>query len=114
MEEFTVIKVMNEAKIEILKEKNNDYSLNTKIQEYLEEDEAFFFKISKEKAYKILKEIGIKSEKLKTVYEKLISSKAFYDLLNKGKIKGNDNLIIKYDIYNQNDLFKKNNIGGVK
>ena len=30
MDEFTVIKVMNEARIEILKEKNDDYSLNVK------------------------------------------------------------------------------------
>lgn len=114
MDEFTVIKVMNKARIEILKEKNNDYSLNEKIQEYLK-DEALFFKISKEKAYKILKETGVKEEKLQIVYEKLISPKTFYDLLNKGKIKDNDVLIIKYDIYNQKKLFKnKNNIGGKK
>lgn len=42
MDEFTVIKVMNKARIEILKEKNDDYSLNVKIQEYLK-DEALFF-----------------------------------------------------------------------
>lgn len=114
MDEFTVIKVMNKARIEILKEKNNDYSLNEKIQEYLK-DEALFFKISKEKAYKILKETGVTKERLQIVYEKLISSKTFYDLLNKGKIKDNDVLIIKYDIYNQKNLFKnKNNIGGKK
>ena len=114
MDEFTVIKVMNKARIEILKEKNDDYSLNVKIQEYLK-DEALFFKISKEKAYKILKETGVKEERLQIVYEKLISTKTFYDLLNKGKIKDNDVLIIKYDIYNQKNLFKnKNNIGGKK
>ena len=102
MDEFTVIKVMNKARIEILKEKNDDYSLNVKIQEYL-------------KAYKILKETGVKEERLQIVYEKLISPKTFYDLLNKGKIKDNDVLIIKYDIYNQKNLFKnKNNIGGKK
>lgn len=82
MDEFTVIKVMNKARIEILKEKN------------------------KEKAYKILKETGVKEERLQIVYEKLISPKTFYDLLNKGKIKDGDMLIIKYDIYNQKDLFK--------
>ena len=106
MDEFTVIKVMNKARIEILKEKNDDYSLNVKIQEYLK-DEALFFKISKEKAYKILKETGVKEERLQIVYEKLISPKTFYDLLNKGKIKDNDVLIIKYDIYNQKNLFNQ-------
>lgn len=105
MEEFTVIKIMNEATIEILKEKNKDYSLNIKIQEYLK-DEALFFKINKEKAYKILKEVGVKKEKLQIVYDKLISPKTYYDLLNNGKIKDNDILLVKYNKYNQNDLFK--------
>ena len=48
----------------------------------------------------------MKEERLQIVYEKLISPKTFYDLLNKGKIKDGDMLIIKYDIYNQKDLFK--------
>ncbi len=51
MNEFKVIEVMNRAKIEVLKDKKEDYSLNQKIQEYLK-DETLFFRINKEKAYK--------------------------------------------------------------
>lgn len=44
MNEFKVIEVMNRAKIEVLKDKKEDYSLNQKIQEYLK-DETLFFRI---------------------------------------------------------------------
>lgn len=42
MDEFKVIVVMNEAKIEVLKDKNENYEKNLKIEEYLK-DEALFF-----------------------------------------------------------------------
>ena len=99
MDEFKVIVVMNEAMIELLKEKNENYERNVKIQQFLE-DEAFFFKINKSNAYKVLQEVGVKQERLEKVYEKLISQNVFYDLLHKGKINLNDkNLIIKYQDY---------------
>ena len=99
MDEFKVIVVMNEAMIELLKEKNENYERNVKIQQFLE-DEAFFFKINKSNAYKVLQEVGVKQERLEKVYEKLISQNVFYDLLHKGKINLNDkNLIIKYKDY---------------
>lgn len=99
MNEFKVIQVMNEAKIEILKDKEEKYLLNQKIQEYLK-DEAFFFKIDKTNAYKILQEVGVKKDLIEEVYQKLIDQTIFYDLLNKGKIKSNDqSIIIKYDSY---------------
>ena len=59
MDEFKVILIMNETTIEVLKEKKQDYTLNLKIQKYLE-DEAIFFKISKENAKNILKAVGVK------------------------------------------------------
>lgn len=108
MNEFEVVVVMNEAMLKLLKNKNVNYEENLKIKEYLE-DEAIFFKISEEKAYKILQKVGVKQEMLENVYKKLTSSNVFYDLLNKGKIKADDNLIIKYDTYNPDDLFKKRN-----
>ena len=99
MDEFKVIVVMNEATIEMAKEKNKNYEKNLKIKQFLE-DEAFFFKIEQEKAYEILKNVGIKQDKIEDVYKKLISQKVFYDLLHKGKINIDDkNLIVKYKVY---------------
>ena len=107
--EFNVIVVMNEAMIKLLKDKNAQFDNNLKIKKMLE-DEAIFFKISKSDAYQILKNVGVKQESLENVYQKLISSDVFYDLLNRGKIKEDDeNLIVKDKIYNSNDLFKRKN-----
>lgn len=107
MNEFKVIAVMNEAMLKLLKDKERDYAGNLEIKKNLE-DEAFFFKISKMKAYEILHNVGIKEEKVDEVYKKLISKNVFYDLLNKGKIKENDkDMLIKYDKYDANELFKK-------
>ena len=58
--------------------------------------------------YKILQKVGVKQDKLEDVYKKLISKNVYYDLLNKGKINpDDDNLIVKYDSYSPDDLFKK-------
>ena len=107
MDEFKVIVVMNEAMLKLLKDKNANCEENIKIQKYLE-DEAFFFKITEENAYEILKNVGVREESLEDVYKKLISPNIFYNLINSGKINQNDdNLTIKYDRYNSEDLFKK-------
>lgn len=99
MNEFKVIVVMNNAMIEVLKDKQANYEQNLKIKQYLE-DESIFFKISKSNALKILQNVGVKQDKLEDVYEKLISPNIFYELLNRGKLKINDeNLIIKYNMY---------------
>ena len=99
MNEFKVIEVMNRARIEVLKDKKEDYSLNEKIQKYLK-DESLFFRISKEKASKILQVVGIKKESLEEVYQKLIAQEVYYDLLNSGKIEADDeSLIVKYKKY---------------
>lgn len=107
MDEFKVIVVMNEAMLKLLKDKNANYEENLKIKKYLE-DEAIFFKIDKLNAYKILKNVGVKQEQLENVYKKLTSENVFYDLLNRGKIKADDDtIIIKYNEYSPDDLFKK-------
>ncbi len=109
MDEFKVIVVMNEAMLKLLKDKNNNYEENLKIKKILE-DETIFFKIDKLKAQKILQNVGVRQENIEDVYKKLTSPSVFYDLLNKGKININDNnLVVKYNTYNPDDLFKKRN-----
>ena len=91
MNEFKVIEVMNRAKIEVLKDKKEDYSLNQKIQEYLKDETLFF---------RIIQTIGVKKELLEEVYKKLINQDVYYDLLNRGKIKDDDeSVIVKYKVY---------------
>ena len=107
MDEFIVVNVMNEAKLKLLKDKNVNYEVNLKIKELLK-DEAIFFKISKEKAFNILQNVGVKQDKLEEVYKKLTTSNKFYELLNNGKLQADDeSLVVKYDTYNKDNLFKK-------
>lgn len=109
MDEFKVIDIMNESMLKLLKDKNVNYEKNIRIRKLLE-DKSIFFKISKFEAYTILQNVGVKQENLEKVYKKLVSPNMFYDLLNKGIIKADDsNLIIKYDLYNSDNLFKKQN-----
>ncbi len=109
MDEFKVIVVMNEAMLKLLKDKNVNYEKNLKIKKCLE-DETIFFRISKLDAYKILQNVGVKQEKLEDVYKKLTSPNVFYGLLNRGKIKSDDDtIIIKYNEYSSDNLFKKIN-----
>ena len=99
MDEFKVIVIMNETMLELLKEKNENYEKNLKIQQYLK-DEAFFFKIDKSQAYTVLQCAGVKQKQLEEVYKKLVAPKVFYDLIQCGKINEDDeNLIVKYKTY---------------
>ena len=110
MNEFIVIDVMNEAMIKTLESRNENCDINLKIKEFLK-DEALFFKINKKNAYEILKRVGVKEEQLENVYSKLIAANVYHDLLNKGKIKENDeNILIKYNDDYYNNIFKKKNI----
>ena len=68
MDEFKVIVIMNETMLELLKEKNENYEKNLKIQQYLK-DEAFFFKIDKSQAYTVLQCAGVKQKQLEEVYK---------------------------------------------
>lgn len=56
MDEFKVIVVMNEAMIGVLKDKNSDYSVNLKIQEYLQ-DEALFLRLTNKMLIKFCKKL---------------------------------------------------------
>lgn len=110
MNEFMVIDVMNEAMIKTLKDKNENCDINLKIKEFLK-DEALFFKINEKNANEILKRVGVKQDQLENVYKKLIAKNVYYDLLNKGKIKESDeSVIIKYDVVDYNNIFKKKNM----
>lgn len=106
---FKVIEIMNKAMIETLKEKNNNYDVNVRIKENLK-DEAYFFKIEKEEALYVLRNVGIKEEKLETVYNSLISADLYYNLVNRGKINPEDNsLTVKYKKYIPGEIFKNRN-----
>ena len=97
MNEYIIIKVMNEATIKSLKRKGEDYLINEKIKKCLE-DESFFFKIDKKMAIEILSQIGIKAESIENVYQKLINQSEYKRLINEKKIEPNDkNIIIKYN-----------------
>lgn len=67
---FKCIKLINETNIEYKKKKEKDYISDSAIQEMLK-DEEIFLKISKEKAYKILKVLEINN--IDEVYKKLIT-----------------------------------------
>ena len=69
MNEFSVITIMNEATINVLKSKKVDCSINLKIKEYLK-DEALFFRVSPQRAYEILSAVGVKKEQLENTYKK--------------------------------------------
>ena len=57
---FECIKLINETNIEYKKNNGKDYTSDIEIQGMLENEE-LFFEISREKAYKILNELGIKN-----------------------------------------------------
>lgn len=107
MTQLNDIKLMNQTMIVYLKK----MGISTKRNEIINQifnDEACFFKMNREDAYIILKDVGIK-ENIDAVYSDLISNDVFYDLYKKGKIeKDNEEIIIKYKIYDNDNLFIKN------
>ena len=105
MNEFEIIKLMNETTKVYLNKKNEPSEKNEKVQRLLENDEAFFFKIEKEKALKVLQIIGVGKENMEEEYAKLTSKKEFCRLRDKG-MKIDDSFIVKYDLNYNNDIFK--------
>lgn len=69
---FKCIKLINETNIEYKKKNKKDYINDSTIQEMLK-DEKVFFKISKEKAYKILNALEINN--IDEIYKKLVYKK---------------------------------------
>lgn len=96
MDEFIIIKVMNESMLRLKKDKNRDYTINKKIKELLE-DETLFFRISKRNAISLLDSVGVANDKLEEVYKKLTDKKIYNKLVEEGKINANDKLTIKYN-----------------
>ena len=96
MDEFIVIKVMNEAMLKLKKNKNEDCKKNEELKKYLE-DEALFFKIKKIYAIEILNSVGVAEDKLEETYQKLIKKEMYDKLIKNGKIDSFDNLVIKYE-----------------
>ena len=96
---FECINIINETNIDYKIKNKKDYNIDIEIRNILK-DEAIFFKITKQRAYQLLKELKLKKKKIHKVYEELISEKNFYNLLYNKKIDINDNdLLIKYPIY---------------
>ena len=97
MDEFIVIKIMNEATIKVLKNRNEDTSKNERLKEIFS-DEALFFKISKERAFQILNCVGVKKAELERVYAKLTNYSAYIKLINTGKIDPKDkDITVKFN-----------------
>ncbi|MBQ3408173.1 MAG: hypothetical protein IJH12_03090 [Clostridia bacterium] len=76
MDEFVVIKVMNEAMLKLKKSKNENCTQNEKIKEYLE-DKDFFYKVSKDSSIKVLMSVGVAEDKLEETYQKLVKRTAY-------------------------------------
>lgn len=100
------LKVINYSIIDCLKVKGISLKKNELIKEILK-DEACFFKMEKEEAFVILKNLKVSDDMLEDTFKELTSKQEFYRLYNDGVIDENDkDLKIKYDIYNSN-LFKQ-------
>lgn len=97
------LRLMNNTMIKYLKNMGMNVKRNEIIKQILNDD-ACFFKMNKEDAYIILQDIGISKEKIDSLYLTLVSIDEYFYLKKAGKIKENEDLIIKYDV---NDLFKK-------
>lgn len=108
MTQLDELKIMNETMISYLKKLGLNYQRHEIIKKIFS-DCACFFKMNKADAFSILNEVGIK-DNLEEIYAKLISSDLYYDLYKNGKIDENsDEIIIKYKIYDTENLFKNKN-----
>ena len=110
MTQLNELKIINDSTIVYLKKLNRNYKRNEIIKHILDDD-ACFFKMNKNEAYIILQNIGISNEQIDSIYENLISSNEFYRLFKCNKIDLNDKeIIIKYPIYETNNLFNNKKI----
>ncbi len=110
MNQLSELRLINDSNIIYLKKINRSYKRNEIIKNILN-DETCFFKMNKNDAYMILKDIGILDNQIDTIYQKLISSDEFYNLYNCKKIDLNDEeLIIQYPIHNVDEIFENKKI----
>ncbi len=105
MMQLQEVKLMNESMILYLKKLGRNSKRNEIISKILS-DEACFFKMEKNDALLILEDIGIAKNKVDLIYSELISQNNYYYLQKIGKLKDED-LIVKYEDYKYDDLFKK-------
>ena len=106
MTQLEELKIINDANILYLKKINKNCQRNEVIKKILE-DETCFFKMNKEDACLVLKEIGISEDELDSIYNKLASSDEYHRLIECNKINANDEeILIKYPTYNPDDIFK--------
>lgn len=109
MTQLNEVRIMNDTMLLYLKKLGMDYRRNEIIKKILE-DESCFFKMDKNDAYIVLRDVGIENDNIDNVYSNLISNDMYYELYKSGKINENDSeLVIKYDIYDEKNLFKKKN-----
>lgn len=107
MTQIQQLKILNDTTILYLKKLGKDYKRNQIIRKILKDD-ACFFKMEKEDACTILQDIGITEDEVELVYSNLISSNNYYTLQKTGKIRDDDKeILVKYNNYNYDDLFKK-------
>ena len=110
MTQLSELRLINDSNILYLKKINRSYKRNEIIKNILN-DETCFFKMNKNDAYIILQDIGILDNQIDNIYQKLISSDGFYNLYKCKKIDLNDEeILIKYPIYNADELFKNKKI----
>lgn len=106
MTQLSELRLINDSNILYLKKLNRSYKRNEIIKNILN-DETCFFKMNKNDAYMILKDIGILDNQIDTIYQKLISFNEFYNLYEGKKLDLNDEeILIKYPIYNIDEIFK--------
>ena len=108
------VKLMNETTILYLKRLGKSTKRNEIVNNILE-DEACFFKINKNDAYIILKDIGVSESNLDEVYSELISKNNYYDLQNRGIInKNSEDIIIRYNENESVTFYNKKNTVNMK
>ena len=110
MTQLSELRLINDSNIIYLKKINRNYKRNEIIKNILN-DETCFFKMNKDDAYMILQDIGILDNQIDNIYQNLISSDEFYNLYKCKKIDLNDKeILIKYPIYDTDELFKNKKI----
>lgn len=108
------VKLMNETTILYLKRLGKNTKRNEIVNNILE-DEACFFKLNKNDAYIILKDIGVSESKLDEVYSELISKNNYYDLQNRGIInKNSEDIIIRYNENESVTFYNKKNTANME
>lgn len=107
------LKVMNYSMIDCLKGKGISVKKNELIKEILK-DEACFFKMNKEEALIVLRDLNVSNEMLEETYKKLIDRQEYYRLFNAGKIDVNDkDLKIQYEQC-RNSIFEEKKYNSYK